>query len=79
MMLPQASTLPLSEGGIICHAKLVPEGYELFPRQRLGQDIYYLLIYKNVLKSCSSSLDCISNEVISHLDVLLPVMKQKVL
>ena len=57
MMLPQTSTLPLSEGRILCHAKLVPEVYELCPGQRLGQDIYYLLIYRNVPKSYNSSVD----------------------
>lgn len=69
-MLPQTSTLPLNEGGIICHAKLVPEVYKLRPREWLGQNIYYLLICGYVLESNNSFLHHVSNEVISHLNVL---------
>lgn len=77
MMLPLSSTIPLNEGGILCHAKLVREVYELCPRQQLNQDICYLLICRNVLKSYSSFVDHISDEVISHLNVLRLVMKHK--
>jgi hypothetical protein len=56
MMLPQTSTLPLSEGDILCHTKLVSEVHKIFSGQLLGQNVCSLLISRNVLKYNSSSL-----------------------
>ena len=48
-MMLLKSTLPLSEGGILCHAKLVSEVDELHRRQGLGKNICYPLFYRDVL------------------------------
>ena len=74
-MLPQTSTLPLSEGDILNHPKLVPEVDELRPRQRLGHNVCNLLICRYVLESNNSSLHHVLDEGISDLNMLRPVME----
>jgi hypothetical protein len=69
------STLSLSEGDILHHAKLVSDVYKLLPRQRLGENVHNLLIYGYVLELYCSLLYHVSDEVISNLNVLRPVMK----
>ena len=71
------STFPLYKGSILHHAKLVPEVYELCPRQRLGQKIRYLLICRNILELYNSSVDHLSDEAISHLNVIRLVMEYR--
>jgi hypothetical protein len=49
------STLPLNEGDIMHHAKLVLEVNKLHFGQRLGENFYYILIYGYVLPLPSAS------------------------
>ena len=64
------STLPLSEGGILCHAKLVSEVDELHRSQGLGKNICYLLFCRDILKTDGTFMNHVSEVVIPHLDVL---------
>ena len=75
LMMLQNSKLMLSQGGILCHAKLVLEVYELRCGQRLGQHIDYLLICRYVLQSQGTFLDHLSDEMIPHVNLLQPVME----
>jgi hypothetical protein len=45
----QTSTLPLNEGGILCHAKSVTEVLELRPGKGFGKNISNVLICRKVL------------------------------
>ena len=74
-MMLLKSTLPLSKGGILCHAMLVSEVDKLHHSQRLGKNICYLLFCRDVLETDGTFLNYISEVVISHLDVLRPVME----
>lgn len=69
-MLPQISTLPLNEGDILHHAKLVPEVKKLHHGQRLGHNVRNLLIYGYVLEPNCSLLHHVSDEVISNFNML---------
>jgi hypothetical protein len=69
-MMMQPLTLPLNEGGIFCHTKLVPEVHKFSKGQRLSQYIYYLLINTNALQLDGTSLDHVFDEVIFHLNML---------
>jgi hypothetical protein len=69
-MMLQPLTLPLGEGGIFCHTKLVPKVHKFSKGQRLSQIIYYLLISTNVLQLDGTSLDHVSDEVIFYLNML---------
>jgi len=71
----ETSTLPLNEGDIMYHTKLVSEVYKLFPRQRLGENAHNILICGYVLELYCSLLHHVSNEVIFDLNVLQHVMK----
>jgi len=73
-MLPLASTLPLSEEGIMHHSKSVSKEHKHPFLQGLGQNIYNLLICGNIMKLHFSLLDVISNEVIFDLNMFGPVM-----
>jgi len=66
----EISTLPLSEGDILHHAKLVSEVYKLRPRQRLGENVRNLLICGYALELYCSLLYHVSDEVIFDLNVL---------
>jgi hypothetical protein len=68
-MILQPLTLPLSEGGIFFHTKLVPEVYKFSKGQRLSQYICYLLISMNVLQLDDTSLDHVFDEVLFHLNM----------
>jgi hypothetical protein len=48
-LLMLISTLPLSEGGILCNSKFASKECKLRQLQWLGQDISYLIICCNVL------------------------------
>jgi hypothetical protein len=78
-MLPLASTLPLSEEGILHHSKPVYGEKKLPFLQRFGQNICNLLIYGNILKLHFSLLDPILDEVVSDLNMLGPVMEYWIL
>jgi hypothetical protein len=67
----QTSTLPLREGDILPHTKLVPEVKKLHSRQRLGENVCYLLIYGYVLKLPCSLLHHVLDEVIFYLKLLI--------
>ena len=71
-------TLPLSEGGILCYAKIVSEVPILHQGQRLSQHICNLLISINVLKSYDTSLGHASDVVVLHLNVFRLVMKHRI-
>jgi hypothetical protein len=62
----QTSTLPLSEGDILHHAKLVPEVNKLRSGQRLGENVCYLLICGYVLKLHRFLLHHVSDEVLQE-------------
>jgi hypothetical protein len=79
LMLPLTSTLPLSEEGIMHHSKSISEEKKLPFLQGLGQNIYNLLIYGNILKLHYSLLDPIPDEVIFDLNMLGPVMEYWIL
>jgi hypothetical protein len=66
------STLPLSEGDILHHDKLVYEVYKLFLRQRLGENVRNMFICGYVLKFYCSLLYHVSDEMIFDLNVLRP-------
>jgi hypothetical protein len=61
---------PLSEGHIFYHTKLVLEVHKFSKRQRLNQNICYMLISTNVLQLDGMSLDHVSDEMIFHLNML---------
>ena len=71
----ETSTLPLSEGDILHHTKLVSKVYKLRPRQRLGENLHNLLICGFVLELYCSLMYHVSNEMMFDLNVLQPVMK----
>jgi hypothetical protein len=73
------STLPLTEEGVPHQAHLVSEKDMLAPWQGLGENICNLIICRNVLKLNDPSLNPISDEVVSDLDMLRPVMKHWIL
>ena len=68
-------TLPLSEEGILCHAKLVLEVPILHHGLRFSQHMCYLPISSNVLKSNDTSLDHVYIVVAFHLILFRLVMK----
>jgi hypothetical protein len=70
-----ASTLSLSEEGIMHHSKFVSEEHKLPFHQGFGQNMCNLLICGNILKIHCSLLDHISNEVVSDLNMLELVME----
>jgi hypothetical protein len=74
-VLPKTSTLPLSEGDILHHTKLVPEVFKLHLRQRFGENVCNLLICGYVLELHCSLLYHVSDEVVFDLNMLQPVMK----
>jgi hypothetical protein len=67
----QTLTLPLSEGDILHHTKLVLEVNKLRSRKRLGENILYLLISGYVLKLHCSLLHHVSDEVIFDLKLMI--------
>ena len=73
------STLPLTEEGVPHQAHLVSEEDMLAPWQGLGENICNLIICRNVLKLNDPSLNPISDEVVSDLYVLRPVMENWIL
>jgi hypothetical protein len=68
-------TLPLTEESIPHHSQLISEGYKLASSQSRSEDVCYLLISGNELKLNCSSLNIVSDEVISNLDVFRIVME----
>jgi hypothetical protein len=73
------STLPLTEEGVPHQAHLVFEKDMFAPWQGLGENICNLIICRNVLKLNDPSLNPISDEVVSDLNMLRPVMKHWIL
>jgi hypothetical protein len=71
----ETSTLPLREGHILHHTKIVSEVYKLHPRQRLDENVSNLLICGYVRELYCSLLHHVSDEVIFDLNVLRLVMK----
>jgi hypothetical protein len=67
----ETSILPLREGDILHHAKLVSEVFKLRSRQRLGENVCNLLICGYVLELHCSLLQHVSDEVIFDLNELL--------
>jgi hypothetical protein len=74
-MIPLTSTLPLIEKGTFHHSNSISKEQKLSFLQGLGQNIYYLLIYGNIMKLHCSLLDPISNEVAHDLNILGPSME----
>ena len=68
--LGKISTLPLIEKGVFHHPHLVSEMNVLPSSQRLRENVRYLLINRNVLQLYNSSLNIVSNEVVSDLNML---------
>jgi hypothetical protein len=75
----QTLTLPLSKEGIIHHSKLVSEEDELSLYQGLGENVYQLLICRNILELDYSLQHPVSDEVVSNLNVLRPIVKHWIL
>jgi hypothetical protein len=69
----QTSTLPLSEGGILCHAKSVTEVLKLHPG--LVRTSSNLLICRKVLHQYFLPLHHVSDEMVLDLNVVQFVMK----
>jgi hypothetical protein len=65
-----STSLPLSREVLSDNTKLVSEVLKLHTRQRLGQHIFYLLIYANILELYSPPLHLIMNVVITYFYVL---------
>jgi hypothetical protein len=78
-IIVSSTSLPLLREVLSDNTKLVSEVLKLHTRQRLGQHIYNLLIYANILELYSSSLHHITNVVIPDFYVLQLVMEQRVL
>jgi hypothetical protein len=74
-----STSLPLSREVLSDYTKLVSKVLKLYTRQRLGQHIYNLLIYANILELYGSSLHHITDVVILDFYVFLLVMEHKVL
>ena len=66
----ETSTLPLSEGDILHHAKLVSEVFKLHSRQRLGENVRNLLISRYIMELHCSLLHHVSDEVIFDLNMI---------
>jgi len=78
MLTGEKSTVPLSEGYILHHAKLVSELFKLLLRQRLGENVCNLLIYGYVLELHCSLLYHVSDEMIFDINLLRLVMKYSI-
>lgn len=63
------STLPLTQGGILHHTKLVPKVYKLCFRQKLGENVSYLLVRGYVLELHCSLLHHVLDEVVFDLQI----------
>jgi hypothetical protein len=74
----ETPTLPLNEGDILHHAKLVSKVYKLLPRQRFGENVHNFIICGYVLELYCSLLYHVSDEVIFDLNVRRPVMKYRI-
>jgi hypothetical protein len=66
----QTQTLPLSEEGILHHSKLVFEEDELALDQGLSENVYQLLLCRNILELNCSLLHLVFDEVVHDLNVL---------
>ena len=64
------STLPLTKEVVLHHTQLVSKMNKLASSKRLRQDICSLLISGNVLQLHSSSLNIITDEMVSNLNML---------
>ena len=75
LLTRETSTLHISKGDILLHAKLIYEVYKLCLRQRLGENVHNLIICGYVLELYFSLLYHVLDEVIFYLNVLRPVIK----
>ena len=73
------STLPLSKRGILSNTKLVTKVHKLCQGQWLGQNICRLFCRRNILNIENVLLHHVPDIVISHLNVLRPVVKHRIL
>jgi hypothetical protein len=74
-----STSLPLSREVLSDYTKLVSKVLKLYKIQRLGQHIYNLLTYANILELYDSHMHHITNVVILDLFVLQLVMEHRVL
>ena len=79
LVLSNFSTLPLTEEGVLHYTQLVSELYKLSFLKSLRQNVRYLLSCGHILKLNCPSLNPITNEVISDLNMFRPVMENWIL
>ena len=65
--------------GVLDHPHLLSEVSELNLTQSLGEDICHLFSCRSVPQLHNSSLDIVSDEMATNVNVLRPVMKHKIL
>ena len=75
----QTSTLPFSEGDILCHTKSVTEVLELHLGKGFGKNISNLLICRKVLHQYGLPLHHVSDVMVLDLNVFRFVMKHWIL
>jgi hypothetical protein len=75
----QTLTLSLSEEGILHHSKLVYEEDELSLDQELGENVFQMLLCRNILELNFSLMHTVSDEVVHNLNMIWPVVKNCIL
>ena len=75
MVSVSQSSLPLKEGYVIFYSKSSTKVFKFHPGKRLGENIYSLVICRNILELDRTFLHHIMYEVILNLYVLRLVMK----